>query len=47
MSALRATPDIERVEYLQEAIEEDLWTVDASRGEETDKAWDAGHRALT
>jgi hypothetical protein len=47
VSALRATPEAQRVEYVQEAIEEGLWSADASRGEESDKAWDAIHRALT
>ena len=47
VSALRATPEAKRVEYVQEVIEGDLWSDDPSRGEETDKAWDAIHRALT
>lgn len=47
VSALRDTPEDQRVEYVQEEIEEELWSADPSRGEESDKAWDAIHRALT
>jgi hypothetical protein len=47
VSALKATPEDQRVEHVQEEIEEKLWSADRSRGEETDKAWDAIHRALT
>lgn len=47
VSALRAVPEELRVPHVQEVIEEALWSADSSRGEETDKAWDAIHRALT
>ncbi len=47
VSALRATPGNQRVEYVQEELEERLWSSEPSRGQETDKAWDAIHRALT
>ncbi len=47
VAALKATPEDQRVEFVQEEIEEGLWSADPSRGEETDKAWDAIHRALT
>jgi hypothetical protein len=47
VAALRSTPEEERVDYVQETIEGELWSADPSRGVETDKAWDALHRALT
>ena len=47
VAALKAAPEDERVEFVQEEIEEGLWSADPSRGAETDKAWDAIHRALT
>jgi hypothetical protein len=47
VAALRSTPEDQRVDYVQEEIEEEVWSADPSRGEETDKAWDAIHRALT
>src|SRR5512133_302751 len=47
VSSLRAVPEDQRVEHVQEEIEGTLWSADPSRGEETDQAWDAIHRALT
>lgn len=47
VAALKAMPEAERVEYVQEQLEERLWSDEPSRGQETDKAWDAIHRALT
>jgi len=47
VAGLRAIAADERVEYIQETFEEKLWSADASRAEETDKAWDAIHRSLT
>jgi hypothetical protein len=32
---------------VQEELEGELWTSDKSRAQQTDKAWDAIHRALT
>jgi hypothetical protein len=47
-SALLAQEDDDaRLEFVQEQIEEELWTDEPERGCETDKAWDAIHRALT
>lgn len=37
----------ERVSHVQDEFEEQLWTADPSRAQETDKAWDGIHRALT
>ena len=47
VAALRATDEDERVEFVQEQFEEVLWSADKARAQETDKAWDAIHRALT
>lgn len=47
VEALLGTEEAERVDYVQEAFEEELWSSDASRAQETDKAWDAIHRSLT
>jgi hypothetical protein len=47
VAALKAVAAAERVDFVQETFEEELWSADRSRGEETDKAWDAIHRALT
>lgn len=47
VAAITAIDEDERVEFVQEEIEEILWTADRTRGQETDKAWDAIHRSLT
>lgn len=47
VSALKAAPEDQRVEHVQEELEGRLWSSDSTRGQETDKAWDAIHRALT
>ena len=47
VAALKAVDEDERVECVQETFEEELWSADASRAQETDKAWDAIHRSLT
>jgi len=47
VAALTAVPEDQRVEFVQERFEEELWSADRSRAQETDKAWDAIHRSLT
>jgi hypothetical protein len=47
VAALKAVQEDERVEFVQEQFEETLWSSDNARAQETDKAWDAIHRALT
>lgn len=47
VTALEAVAMDERVEFVQEEFEEVLWSAERSRGQETDKAWDAIHRSLT
>lgn len=47
VAALKELPGDERVDYVQEEFEERLWSRHKSRAQETDKAWDAIHRALT
>ena len=47
LAALRAVEEDERVEFVQAEFEEALWSSDKARAQETDKAWDAIHRALT
>jgi hypothetical protein len=47
VAALKAVDEDERVDYVQETFEEELWSADAFRAQETDKAWDAIHRSLT
>jgi hypothetical protein len=47
VAALRATDEMDRVDYVTEEIEEKFWSANKTRGHETDKAWDAIHRALT
>lgn len=47
VAALRAVVEEDRVDFVQEEFEEGLWSSDRSRGQETDKAWDAIHRSLT
>lgn len=47
VAALRAVEEDERVDFVQEAFEEELWANDSSRAQESDKAWDAIHRSLT
>ena len=39
--------DEDRLEYVQEKLEEELLGSDSDRAFETDKAWDAIHRSLT
>jgi hypothetical protein len=47
VAALRALDEDDRVKFVQEQFEEELWSADKSRIQETDKAWDAIHRSLT
>ena len=52
MPAAELTPGtdirpVRRVAFVQERFEQTLWSSDRSRGQETDKAWDAIHRSLT
>jgi hypothetical protein len=47
VAALRAVDNKARVEFVQAEFEETLWSADKSRAQETDKAWDAIHRAVT
>jgi Domain of unknown function (DUF1877) len=47
VAALQSVDEDDRVEFAQENFEENLWSRDKLRGQQTDKAWDAIHRALT
>lgn len=47
VAAIKALDENKRVDYVCRTFEEDLWSADRSRGQETDKAWDAIHRSLT
>lgn len=47
VAALKALPNGERVDYMIEKFEEELWAAHKDRAQETDKAWDAIHRCLT
>lgn len=47
VTALKAVDEEDRVDFVQEEFEETFWSTDKSRAQETDKAWDAIHRALT
>jgi hypothetical protein len=46
VAVLRAVHKGKRVAYVQETLENELWSSDASCAQETDKAWDAIHRSF-
>ena len=47
VAALIAVRKGKRVDWVRETVEDELWSSDASRAQETDTAWDAIHRSLT
>ena len=47
VAKLKALAEDDRVEFFQEGLEEDYFAGDESRYQESDKSWDAMHRALT
>ena len=47
VATLKALRAADRVEFIQEKLEGELWSADKSRAQQTDKAWDAIHRSLT
>src|SRR5689334_2722552 len=47
VAAFRAIDPNERADYVMEVLEEKFFPGDKSRYQESDKAWDAMHRALT
>src|SRR4051794_20555898 len=47
VAALHSVEEEDRIEFVQEEFEKRLWSDDRSRAQESDKAWDAIHRALT
>jgi hypothetical protein len=47
VAVLKALPEANHVDAVKEGIESVLWVEHRDRCQETDKAWDAIHRALT
>src|SRR5258706_4326618 len=47
VATLSALPEKDRVDAVKEGVEAELWDEHRDRYQETDKAWDSIHRALT